>query len=213
MAAPPAIDPVKPEDALAVVKALTEVSSVLLVLTFVGGWSYLAAYYRTFGLDPLELDFQNSIVSTLAIYVLFKSLWPLIVFAVVVAILTLMARHQHGLDRGFIVAALMLFLFVVAMAGANRGRTVADEDMVVKTSSLPNVTFAAKSSLGKLRVPCVEVEDFGSSDCKLLLHTKSAYYFFLPIPGVGASILNLYMLPDGQVEASHVLRGIDRNTR
>jgi hypothetical protein len=53
MAAPPATEPAKPEDALTIVKALMEVSSVLLVLTFVGGWSYLASYYRTFGLNPL----------------------------------------------------------------------------------------------------------------------------------------------------------------
>ena len=36
----PVVDPPKPEDALAVVKALTEVSAVFLVLRFVGGWSY-----------------------------------------------------------------------------------------------------------------------------------------------------------------------------
>jgi uncharacterized membrane protein YhaH (DUF805 family) len=211
MAAPPVIDSAKPEDALVVVKALTEVSTVLLVLTFVGGWSYLAAYYRTFGLNPLELDFETSVVNTLAIYVLYKSLWPLIIFAAVIAILALVVRRWHRLERGWVAAALSVFLFVVVVAGANRGRHVADQDMLVESSSLPNVAFAAKTNVGEL--PCVEVGTFGSFDCKLLLHTKSAYYFFLPVPVVGEGSLNLYMLPDDQVVASHVLRGLDRNMR
>jgi hypothetical protein len=83
--------------------------------------------------------------------------------------------------------------------------------MLVESSSLPNVAFAAKTNVGEL--PCVEVGTFGSFDCKLLLHTKSAYYFFLPVPVVGEGSLNLYMLPDDQVVASHVLRGLDRNMR
>jgi hypothetical protein len=211
MAAPPAMDSAKPEDALVVVKALTEVSTVLLVLTFVGGWSYLAAYYRTFGLNPLELDFETSVVNTLAIYVLYKSLWPLIIFTAVMAILALVVRRRHRLERGWVAAALSVFLFVVVFAGANRGRHVADQDMLVESSSLPNVAFAVKTNVGEL--PCVEVGTFGSFDCKLLLHTKSAYYFFLPVPVVGEGSLNLYMLPDDQVVASHVLRGLDRNMR
>jgi uncharacterized membrane protein YhaH (DUF805 family) len=209
MAAPPAIDPAKPEDALLVLKALAEVSSVFLVLTYVGGWSYLSAYYRTFGLNPLELDFKTPVISTLSIYVLYKSWWPLFVFALVVAVLALLVRRLRRLDRGWIAAALCVFLFVVVVAGANRGRSEADRDMVVQSSSLPNVTFVAKTNVGQL--PCVEVGNFGSSDCKLLLHVNGAYYFFLPLPPAGRGILNLYSLPDAQVVASHVLRGLDRN--
>jgi uncharacterized membrane protein YhaH (DUF805 family) len=209
MAAPPAFDPAKPQDALVVVKALTEVSSVFLVLTYVGGWSYLSAYYRTFGLNPLEFDFKTPVISTLSIYVLYKSWWPIIVFALVMAVLALLVRRLRRFERGWIAAALCAFLFVVVVAGANRGRSVADQDMVVQSSSLPNVTFAAKANVGQL--PCVEVENFGSSDCKLLLHVNGAYYFFLPLPATGRGSLNLYSLPDAEVVASHILRGLDRN--
>jgi uncharacterized membrane protein YhaH (DUF805 family) len=211
MTTPPAIEAPESEDALAVVKALTEVSTVLLALTFVGGWSYLAAYYRTFGLNPLELDFEFPVVSTLAIYVLYKSLWPLITLAATVGVLALMTRRVRRLNRGWIAAALIVLLCVVIVAGASRGRHLADQDMLVTSSSLPNVAFAAKNAVGQL--PCAEVGTFGSSDCRLLLETKSGYYFFQPIPDAGKGNLNLFILPAAQVQAIHVVRGLDRNTR
>lgn len=211
MTAPPRIEPPQAVDSLVVVKALTEVSAVLLALTFVGGWSYLAAYYRTFGLNPLELEFSSSVFSTLAVYVLSKSLWPILIFLAIITVLAVIARRLHRLERSWVAVALSVLLFVVVIAAVHRGRSMADEDMLVESSSLPNVAFATKTKIGAF--PCVEVGNFGSSDCKLLLHTKGAYYFFLPVPAAGVGSLNLYMLPESEIAASHLLRGLDRSVR
>jgi len=62
------------EDPLPVLKALAEAAAVFVALTFVGGWSYLASYYKTFGLNPLELEISIPVVSTIAVYVLYETL-------------------------------------------------------------------------------------------------------------------------------------------
>jgi hypothetical protein len=199
------------ESVLTILKALSEISALFLAVAFVGGWSYLSSYYRTFGVDSLDLEFSSSVVSTVALFVLCKELWPLILFALAAAILAVVAHRQHRLQRGWVAASLCLLMLVVIIAAAEHGRSVADLDMLAEGSSLPNVTFAAKNNVNDL--PCVEVGTFGTYDCKLLLHSKTAYYFFLPIPAAGAGNLNLYVLPDAQVVGVHELRGLDRNAR
>jgi hypothetical protein len=197
------------DDSFAVLKALAEASAVILALTFVGGWSYLSSYFKTFGLNPLELDLSIPIVSTISVYVLYESVWPLFVFGVLLVILALAARRLHRRGRGWIVAGLGVLLLTGAAAGLLRGREVANQDMLDESRTLPYVSFATKQ---KLSGPsCVDTGTFGSIDCKLLLHYKSAYYFFQPVPKERAGSLNLYVLSESDVAGIHVQRGLERN--
>lgn len=197
------------DDSFAVLKALAEASAVILALTFVGGWSYLSSYYKTFGLNPLELDLSIPVVSTISVYVLYESVWPLFVLAGLLVTLALVARRLHRLGRGWIVAALGVILLTVAAAGLVHGRRVANQDMLDVSSTLPYVSFATKQ---KLSGPsCLDSGTFGSLDCKLLLHYKSAYYFFQPVPRERTGNMNLYVLSESDLAAVHVQRGLDRN--
>ncbi|MGO9166673.1 MAG: hypothetical protein ACLP56_07355 [Candidatus Sulfotelmatobacter sp.] len=205
--------PVKPglypkEDSLAVLKTLAEASAVFIALTFVGGWSYLASYYKTFGLNPLELDISIPVVSTTAVYVLYESVWPLFVAGALIMAIAIVARRMPGTGRGWTVAALGVLLLSTAIAGVFRGRQVANQDILANSRNLPNVAFASK--LTNPEPSCVEHETYGSMDCKLLLHFKGTYYFFQPVhPGIGS--LNLYMLSDSDLVGVHIQRGLDQN--
>jgi uncharacterized membrane protein YhaH (DUF805 family) len=203
--------PAAKEDSLAVLKALAEASAVFLALTFVGGWSYLASYYKTFGLNPLELDLSIPVVSTIAVYILYESVWPLFVTGALIAALALVTRRLHRVGRGWVVAALGILLLMVATAGVVRGRQGANQDMLEDSRTLPNVAFASR--LMNPEPSCVDSGTFGSFDCKLLLHFKNTYYFFQPVPKVGMGSINLYILSDSDVIGVHVQRGLDRNER
>jgi hypothetical protein len=48
-------------------------------------------------------------------------------------------------------------------------------------------------------------------DCKLLLHSKGAYYFFKPVRAPGIGSLNLYVLSDADLLGVHVQRGLDQS--
>lgn len=206
------------EDSLALLKALAEASGVFIALTFIGGWSYLASYYKTFGLNALDLDVPVPIVSTLAIYVLYSAKWPLFVAAALVLARAIFYRQLRPLRRRGAAAVLGLLLLIAATAGVIRGRQLAIEDALLDSNALPYVAFASK--LDKIDQPsCVEFQTYGSLDCKLLLHSKGTYYFFLPVPRVGEGSLtdigsmNLYTLSDSEVVAVHIQRGLGRNAR
>ena len=200
----PAPDPVDPgsstglvgsrsatkEDSLSVLKALAEASAVFVALTFVGGWSYLASYYKTFGLNPLELDIPIPVVSTIAIYALYESVWPLFVAGALIVALAIVARRSRGLGRGWVVAALGVLLLTAATAGVIRGRQIANQDTLADSVNLPNVAFASK-----------------------LKDPEPSYYFFLPVPGAGVGSMNLYVLSDSDLVGVHVQRGLDQNAR
>jgi hypothetical protein len=197
------------EDSLSVLKALAEASAVFIALTFVGGWSYLASYYKTFGVNPLELDISIPVVSTIAVYVLYESVWPLFVAGALILAIAIVARRMPGTGHGWTVAALGMLLLSTAIAGVFRGRQVANQDTLATSRNLPNVAFASK--LTNPEPSCVEHETYGSMDCKLLLHFKGTYYFFKPVRGSGIGSLNLYMLSDSDLVGVHVQRGLDQN--
>jgi hypothetical protein len=199
------------DDSFAVLKAVAEMSAVIVALTFVGGWSYLSSYYRTFGLNPLEFDLPISVVSTIPLYLLYESAWPLLfVFAALLVVnLPPTARWLHRFRREWILVVLGLLIFVISVAGLACGRNAANRDMINESPTLPYVSFATKQRLSG--PSCVDLGSFGSLDCKLLLHYKGAYYFFQPVPKGPAGSLNLFVLSDSDVSGIHVQRGLDRN--
>lgn len=208
-----AVVPVKPasdpkEDAFSVLKALGEASAIFVALTFVGGWSYLASYYKTFGLNPLELEVGIPVVSTIAMYILYESVWPVFVAGALILVIAVVPRRLPQ-RQGWTVAVVAALLLTAAIAGIFRGRQMANQDMLADSANLPNVAFAAK--LNRSEPSCVDHESYGSMDCKLLLHLKGTYYFFQPLPANGIGSLNLYMLSDSDIVGVHVQRGLDRN--
>jgi hypothetical protein len=119
------------------------------------------------------------------------------------------AGWLRRLDRVWLFTALALLILGVALLSLDLGRKAANRDMLDDSSTLPYVAFATKQ---KSPGPsCVELGTFGSIDCKLLLHSKSAYYFFLAVPKRHTGNLNLYVLLDSDISGIHVQRGLDRN--
>jgi len=101
-----------------------------------------------------------------------------------------------------------ILLLLVASAGSRRGRVLAKEDMFETSPRLPTVGFVSKS---KANEPSCLSD--GTMDCKLLLHAKGMYYFFIPIresvglSSVGVSNLNVYAVPESEVVSVHVSPG------
>jgi hypothetical protein len=175
----------------------------------------LAAYYRTFGLNPLELDISIPVVSTIAVYVLYKSVWPLAIAFALILVFTILAARRRRLrrsqqwGRGPIVAVLAVLLLTAATAGVVHGTKLAKQDMIETSPTLPNVAFA--STVENLGPSCVEHMIYGTTDCKLLLHFNNAYYYFEPLPegsdpNVGS--VNVYRIEDSDVVAVHVERSL-----
>lgn len=205
-------------NSLAFLKSLAEASAVFVAFTFIIGWSYIAAYYKTFGLNPPELDLPLPVVCTTAVYVLLNSgLWLLVCAAALWVASTVFGRHLKGPSRGSTAAVLMLLLFVASYVCVFLGRRQANEDMLIDSSELPDVAFSTR--LAKTDQPdCVDHETYGSLDCKLLLHSKGTYYFFTPIPSpqkalIDVGSLNVYTLADSDVTGVHISRGLERNAR
>jgi hypothetical protein len=205
-------------DPFSLLKLIAEASAAFIALTFVTGWSYLASYYKTFGLNPIELDVPVPVVATVALHMLYGWVWPLPVMAVVLALLAIFGHRLMGSQnrqRGWVVTALILVLFSSGAAALFRGRQMADSDIYEESANLPLVAFSSNSAAAKLGPPeqpsCVAFETFGTMDCKLLLHSRAAYYFFRPIPKKLAERndkLDLYMLPDSEVLGVHIQRGL-----
>ncbi len=202
--------PSPPEpDALAVLKALAEASGVFVALTFVGGWSYLSTYYKTFGLNPLDLNISIPVVSTIAVYLLYDARWFVSLAGILIVALTIAVRRIRGLGRGWVLAAVFSLLVIAAGGGTWWGRRVANLDTMEDTSVLPNVAFAAK--VMDPEPSCVEYETYGSMDCKLLLHFNSTYYFFHPVQKTDTgSEMNLYVLLDSDLLGVHVQRVLEQ---
>jgi hypothetical protein len=198
------------EDLLSALKALAEVAVVFTAVTFVGGWSYLASYYRSFGLNPLDLDAPPSVVSTIAIHMLYASVWPLIVAVIVLGSIHYLLSSRQA-SRTLAAAAVTCLLFVSALAGILRGRQLANEDMLETSGSLPSVGFITKSQ--NHEPSCLGYLAYDTIDCRLLLHSRNVYIFFKPIrvstagrPRQGN--INLFMVPDSDVLGVHIRRGV-----
>ena len=113
------------EDTFSFLKLIAEASAVFIGVMFVAGWSYLASYYKTFGLNPMELDIPVPVVATIALHMLYDSKWPLPLLAAILAALAIGAHRftiWRGRGRGWVAAALILILFCCAAAALFRGR-------------------------------------------------------------------------------------------
>jgi hypothetical protein len=197
------------EDGLAALKSVAEAGTVLAAVLFVGGWSYMAAYYLAFGLNPFELDFSVPAISAFSIHMLRNAVWPLPAASVLLIVLLFWYKRLRGDRHTWVALCLAALLLTFATAGTLRGRALARQDMLETSSSLPNVGFVAK--LKGLEPDCLGE---GTMDCKLLLHAKSTYYFFKPISvSDSASIhdwnLNVYMAHDSEIVAVHLQRGLE----
>ena len=208
---PPEADP------LALLKSIGEASAIFIGFTYLGGWCYFASYYSTFGLNSLELDLPPPVVSATDVYLMFSAGWPLLVVFALLLGWIVFSHWLKGFRRGLTAAILVLLLFAASTACIYLGRRHANEDMLVDSSELPNVAFSVK--IPKTDQPdCVDHETYGSADCKLLLHSKGIFYFFMPISDpknalISVGSLNLYTLADSDVTGVHVSRGLERNAR
>jgi hypothetical protein len=211
--------PAAEEDSLAFLKSLADASAVFVGFTYIGGWSYLASYYGTFGLNPLDLDLPLPVVCTTAVYLLVTAEWPLLVIAAPSLGWIFFGHHLKRLPhpRGVTAVILALLLLAASTAGVFDGRQRATDDMLIDSSELPYVSFSSR--LAKTDQPsCVDYQTYGSFDCKLLLHSKGTYYFFTPVPKpdeglTSVGMLNVYTLADSDVTGVHILRGLERNAR
>ena len=197
------------EDALGALKSIAEVGSLFLALSFVGGWSFMASYYLSFGVNPSELDFSVPATSAFAVHMLRSSGWPLLLTAILFSGLAFFYGKLGTARRAWAGVCIAILLFAVATAGSLRGRGLAAEDMFDTSPRLPNVGFVSKAATQE---PDCLVR--GTTDCKLLLHNKGAYYFFEPIPSAASQSahgrnIKLYIVPDSEISSTKLVRGVE----
>src|SRR5262245_12113851 len=77
-------------------KSLAEAGAVFTVVAFVAGWSFMAAYYSAFGINPLELDFSVAVTATFAVHMVKNSGW-LLAIASLVLVLPTVSRKPAAL--------------------------------------------------------------------------------------------------------------------
>jgi hypothetical protein len=207
-----AVRPIPPEpteDVLGGLKSIAEIGSLFLALSFVGGWSFMASYYLSFGVDPSELDFSVPATSAFAVHMFRSSGWPLLLAAVLFVPLAFFYGKLGAARRAWAGTCIAILLFAVATAGSLRGRGLAAEDMFDTSPRLPNVGFTSKAATQGPN--CLAK---GTTDCKLLLHTKGAYYFFEPIPSTASQFVHgrnmkLYIVPDSEISSTQLVRGLE----
>jgi hypothetical protein len=121
-------------------KAIAESSALILALFFVAGWSYLQAFYRSFGIPVSDLGFQIHVSAFFVITVL-REHWisALILFALAVA--AAFVRRFRSMTQALIVVAAFI---AAALAGAQVGREHASRDAQVNTTTLPFVVVHRK---------------------------------------------------------------------
>lgn len=198
------------EDLLSALKSLAEVAAVFTAVTYVGGWSYLASYYKCFGLNPLDLDAPASVVSTIAIHMLFDSVWPLVVAVIVFASIHYFLG-SHRASRTMAAGAITCLLFASALAGILRGRQLANEDMFETSGTLPTIGFMTKDKYPE--PSCLGYLTYETVDCRLLLHSRNMYYLFKPVRlsargTTSKGNINLFIVPDSEVIGVHIRRGV-----
>lgn len=194
-------------------KSAAEAIVVGGTLTFVSGWSYVSAYLTNFGFSVFDIDLSSSLLSTLAIHVLYRSPWPVYVIVGVTAALSIfrqVTRRELGANAMTAVAVVMLGIVIIslAIAGARLGRANATQDLHVSSSRLPTVAFDTE-----LRGDYPDCVTRGVLSCRLLVHWKQAYFFFEPLTDQGADApgdvynVQLYVLPEAQVKFARLSIG------
>jgi len=197
------------EDSLGALKSIAEVGSLFVALSFVGGWSFMASYYQSFGLNSSELDFSVPATAAFAVHMLRHSGWPLLLAGALFAGLALFYGKLGAARRTWAGVCIAILIFAVAAAGSLRGRALASEDMFDTSRRLPNVGFVSKAAAQQ--PDCLAK---GTTDCKLLLHAKGAYYFFEPIPGAASASahgrnIKLYIVLESEISQTQVVRGVE----
>jgi hypothetical protein len=208
-----------------ILKSIGEVAGALTGLAFITGWLYWSTYYSAFGLNPLELDFSVAVISVSPLQVVLRdwqsaksaASWAVmgaLIGYVVLAVLFVHFRtgsHPRGQFRArALLVALALGMFA---GGWMLGRYDANLDSGC-FSRLPTVAFLTSAmdppTDADAAASCLNNE----LSCKLVLHTKSTYYYFqTPVcgpdsdaPATSGAGFATAELPDSEVRMIRVQR-------
>jgi hypothetical protein len=201
------------DDALSTLKTIAEVGVLFLAVSFAGGWSFMASYYVSFGVNPYELEFSVPATSSFAVQMLFSSFWPIPSAIFIYPVLFFVYWQLGKAGWGFVARAVPGFsiaglLLGVAYLGSWHGRTQAAQDVFETSAKLPSVGFTTKAPMEGPN--CLAR---GTTDCRLLLHTKGTYYFFEPLPSRTSAFsqngsIKLYLVPDSEIRSARLVRGL-----
>jgi len=217
MAAPaPARAPAPEQDFWVLLKAVAEAAALFGFFASLAGWSYLAAYYSSFGVQPAELDIPASLSTLFAVNVAYHSAVSLLICiaaAMLVSFLPVRLGRMRALGILVCVLAASVFLY---LRGASLGASAAREDYWDTGKRLPWVGFFAAAAQPDAYPACVSTAT-PSIDCRLLFHANGAYYFFKPFhspsaaPAPSADVpanLDVFSLPDEKVQFVQYQRGV-----
>lgn len=196
---------------------ISGVASSAIVLggfLYVGGWSYLYQYYRSFGLElsDVEVPVYDALIYSLP--VIFNGrLYAFIIFSIILVIGLIF--HSRWIRSKLPIAISLLFIIILLTTyglsryGAKLGNARALTDMMRETSDLPDVAIQVDSEGSEINNEVIV--ELNKLEFKLLAHKKGQYFIFRPFKGKsmeeGANI-QLIVIPESRVQMIRILRGV-----
>jgi hypothetical protein len=153
-------------DAIALVKAVGEASTVFIGMMAIGGFSYLQGFFGTFRLSLWEFNFPVPVVAMIGFSKLAAS-WAIPAIAAASALVALLLPRRLRKRRSVMVAAIVLYSVAIAAGEQLFGSHAATSAVLRTSGALPLVAFASKTK--NYDAPrCV-----AASSTKLLAHSTA----------------------------------------
>lgn len=193
---------------------------------YVGGWSYLYQYYRSFGLELSDVDIPvyDALIYSLPV-IFHNKLVTVLIFALVLIIG--LVFNSKWMKAKLPVAVSLLFMVILVTVyglsryGAKLGNEKARSDMVLETSNLSTVAIQVSpesSEMNKDDVAAMNRKDdieamsrLDKLEFKLLAHKKGQYFILRPFkgPSIEGTNVELIVIPESRVLKLRVQRGVD----
>lgn len=209
----------EPDILLQFLKDLGGAAIVLAIPLYIGGWTYLQAYYKGFGLRMTELGFSLYDVLVYSIPLLTYTWW--VTLGLVALLLGLGAafsteyvqKKPAPLKTVFFIILYFLLIFGVSSLGARMGRENASRDLQAATTTLPFV--AVEVDPEKVKYDVAKYLEYNRLNYVLLLNKNGQYFLFAPVKKMDEQDTNIQqksfeisVIPSNLVNLVRIQRGV-----
>lgn len=198
-------------------KDLGGAAVILSIPLYIGGWTYLQAYYKGFGLRMTELGFSLYDILVYSIPVLLYSWWATLTVFVLLLVIGIVFKSEINISDS-LKAVIFVVLYVLLIVGASKlGGRMGSEDSVrdlkEDTTTLPYVAIEVDPE--KVKGSEEQYAEYNSMDYTLLLSKNSQYYVFAPLKQIDAQDekietknFEITVIPSNLVNLVRIQRGV-----
>jgi len=168
---------------LDLLKRAAEASLVFGAVLYVIGWSYLDAYYGTFGLKVSQLGISSQEVAISSFHFIFRSAASTAFLCLAIVGLGLIASYVYGrlgvrreILAVCLIAGLVCAAGVLSKAASVVGKEAALNDLLTSSTTLPRVEVEVDRA--KVSDDLVQYRELASKEYRLVLQTDSRIWLF-----------------------------------